>query len=191
MGRTVQQTSDGGYVLAGGTIIKEGRSKALLIKTDEHGIESWNRTFGDSAASHDVSEASVRQTLDAGFILVGSVSGKRSLYGGETHADAWLIKTDANGNEQWNTTFGGSIDEFAYTVQQTSDGGFIIAGRIRTYDAEAHWMGDDAWLVKVSAEQGEPAKAPRPGPKEKVSEFETVLAIAIFLMAYVAARKRT
>jgi len=63
-------------------------------------------------------------------------------------SDAWLIKTDADGNEQCNRTYGGKGDDYAYSVQQTSDGGYILAGK--TYS-----NGSDAWLIKTDASGNE------------------------------------
>ena len=127
---SVQQTSDGGYILAGG---------AWLIKTDVNGVEQWNKKFADTNQDRDYIY-SVQQTSDGGYILAGHnwISG----------ADAILIKTDVDGIEQWNKTFGGLNSDSSYSVQQTSDGGYILAGFTESYGAG----GQDAWLIKVSSD---------------------------------------
>ncbi len=61
-------------------------------------------------------------------------------------SDAWLIKTDANGSEQWNKTFGGYYWETAYSVQQTQDGGYIFRGHSLYFGSEG-----DAFLIKTDA----------------------------------------
>lgn len=138
---SVLQTSDGGYILAGVTYsYGAGLGDAWLIKTDASGAHLWNKTFGRNG--DDIAN-SIQQTSDSGLILAGHTTSY-----GTGLSDAWLIKTDANGNEQWNKTFGGTGDDYAYSVQQTSDGGYILAGK--TYS-----NGSDAWLIKTDASGNE------------------------------------
>ncbi len=144
---SVQQTSDGGYILAGYTSsYGVGGQDAWLIKTDSNGNKLWDRTFG---GSDDEYASSVQQTSDGGYILAGYTSSYG--VGGQ---DAWLIKTDSNGNKLWDRTFGGSDEDYASAVQQTSDGGYILAGATQNSDYMSHW---DAWLIKTDAEGNAPA----------------------------------
>lgn len=130
---SVQQTSDGGYILAGKTY-SYGSSGAWLIKTDKNGKEQWNKTLGGMWAS------TVQQTSDKEYVLAGATS----MPSGAPLA-FWLIKIDTNGNEQWNRTFGGGRGDWANAVQQTSDGGYIIAGR-RYIPG-----GAQAWIIKTDS----------------------------------------
>jgi hypothetical protein len=135
-GHSVQQTTDGGYIIAGRTDPYAGdRADAWLIKTDSTGIEEWNRTFGTDACEY---AASVQQTSDGGYI----VAGRTTSYGVGV-VDAWLIKTDSNGTEQWNRTFGGPYYDYGYSVQQTTDGGYIMVGSTNNRQ--------DIWLIKTDA----------------------------------------
>lgn len=125
---SVQQTADGGYILA-------GRS---LIKTDASGSEQWNRTFNGSGIFK-----SVQQTSDGGYIGAGAINRES----GDYHPDGWLIKTDENGDEQWNRTFWGGGFGVIESVQQTGDGGYVLAGTRGTRGGDI----GGAWLIKVNA----------------------------------------
>jgi len=137
---SVQQTSDNGFIIAGQTYsYGAGRSDVYLIKTDENGNQIWTKTFGGT--NYDCGY-SVQQTSDGGYIIAGYTYSY-----GTGDADVYLIKTDANGNRIWYNTFGRSYWEEAYSVQQTSDGGYIIAGYTHSYGAG----GGDVYLIKTDA----------------------------------------
>jgi regulation of enolase protein 1 (concanavalin A-like superfamily) len=141
-GLSVQQTSDGGFVIAGEiySYITDD-SDVYLIKTDPNGNLIWQKTFGGSSFDQGLS---VQQTTDGGFIITGQTS---SFDAGEN--DVYLIKTDPNGNLLWQKTFGGIYDDSGCSVQQTSDGGFVIAGHINY----AWWfISGDVYLVKLCSE---------------------------------------
>ena len=138
--RDFLQTTDGGFALVGVTSYSNSfDSDILLLKTDVSGIIQWNRTYGGRSA--DEAYALV-QTRDGGFALAGWTTS----YGAGT-SDMWLVKTDDNGMLQWNQTYGGTDDDGAYTLLQTTDEGFVLAGSTDSYGGDA----SDIWLVKTDA----------------------------------------
>jgi predicted secreted protein len=144
MGVSFQQTSDGGYVIAGYTSsYGAGGDDVWVIKTDSDGNEAWDKTFGGTSDDNGVS---VQQTSDGGYVIAGYTSS----YGAGA-GDVWLIKTDSNGNEAWDKTFGGASEDAAWSVQKTSDSGYVIAGYTSSYGAG----GDDVWLIKTDSNGNE------------------------------------
>jgi len=138
---SVQQTSDGGYFLAGSTYsFGSGLTDFWLVKTDAQGDSLRSRTFGGSDFEWCTS---VQQTSDSGYVLAGHT---RSF--GAGNYDLWLVKTDANGDSLWSRTFGGSSNDYCSSVQQTSDGGYVLAGYTYSFGAGDY----DFWLVKTDAQ---------------------------------------
>jgi hypothetical protein len=139
-GNSVQQTADGGYIIAAHTwSAGAGSSDVYLIKTNASGDTLWTRTYGGES---DDCGCSVQQTADGGYIVAAYT---RSLGAGQ--CDAYLIKTDANGDTSWTKTWGGTSDDFGYSVRQTADGGYIIAGRTDSFGAGR----GDVYLIKTDS----------------------------------------
>ena len=141
--RSVRQTIDGGYIIVGYTHTLADGTEVYVIKTDANGSEIWSNTFGgnDSDIAH-----SVQQTMDGGYVIVG-----HTLSFGAGGFDVYLIKTDADGNEVWSQTFGGSKWDFGYSVQQTADSGYVVVGSTQSFGAGS----SDVYLIKTNSNGNE------------------------------------
>ncbi|TPE43039.1 SBBP repeat-containing protein [Pontibacter mangrovi] len=168
----IQQTSDGGYILGGHTESSIGGDKSeasrgsfdyWVVKLDSTGKKEWDRTFG----GNDVDRLyALQQTSDGGYILGGysnsGISGDKTQ---DRHGDFednidccldyWIVKLDAKGNKQWDRTYGGDGGDVLQSLQQTSDGGYILGGDSNSGisgDKSESFIGSpDFWIVKIDS----------------------------------------
>ena len=139
--RKIEVLSDGGYILTGTTnSFGYGSNDIWLFKVDQDGLEEWQFTFG---GTDDDWGMSVEQTMDDGFIMVG-----HTLSYGAGYYDIYMVKTDAFGNEEWHQTFGGTEEDFGYSVLQSSDGGYVVLGFTVSFGSG----NKDVWLIKTDAQ---------------------------------------
>jgi hypothetical protein len=136
-GESVEQTSDGGYIIAAETY-GENRGDIWVIKTDGDGNKVWDRTFGGSGWDY---RPFVKQTNDNGYII----TARTYSFGVGNYSNIWVLKLDEAGKEQWNTTFGKEFSDYGSEIQQTTDGGYIIVGSVNLYELN-HW---DVGLIKI------------------------------------------
>jgi len=144
---SLQETNDGGFIL-GGTD-RSYNFDFWIIKTNQFGTLQWEKTFGGSSFE---SLNSLQQTNDGGFILGGSsASSDGDVSGNNGSSDFWIVKTDASGNLQWEKNFGGSSFESLNSLQQTSDGGFILGGSSSSSDGDVSGNNgsSDFWIIKT------------------------------------------
>jgi len=135
-----QQTSDGGYMMAGITnSYGSGGFDRYLMKTDASGNVSWCKTYGGTL---DDDLRSAQQTADGGYVLAGTTYSF-----GAGGSDAYVVKTDASGNLLWSKTYGSAGDDFASSVQETSGGGYIIAGQTTSFSSGAY----SVYLIRTDA----------------------------------------
>jgi hypothetical protein len=140
---SVQQTTDGGYIVLGSTYKEITFDDIWLIKTDGNGETTWEKTFtiiGDNMGR------SVQQTTDGGYIILGDVPDFPKV-------NALLIKTDSSGKEEWRKSYGGRHMDFAESIQQTSDGGYILTVQ---YTHPGFLWNTDLWLIKTDANGNAP-----------------------------------
>lgn len=130
-------TRDGGYAMAGYTNSSgAGLRDMYFVKTDASGNVQWTKTYGGSG--YDEAHAII-QTNDGGYALAGETDS----YGG--NVQCWLVKTDSSGNAQWNRTYGGASWDKAYSLVQTDEGGYALAGYTWSFGAGGY----DFWLIKT------------------------------------------
>jgi hypothetical protein len=162
--QSIKQTSDGGFILGGSSDSNISGDKTenclggtdyWMVKTDAMGTIQWQNTIGGSGYEYLFS---IEQTTDGGYILGGysssNISGDKSenSIGGN---DYWIVKTDSTGNVQWQNTIGGSSSDILYSINQTTDEGFILGGyslsNITGDKTENNLGGRDYWIVKTDS----------------------------------------
>jgi hypothetical protein len=157
---SVVQTHDCGFAFAGlsyshdGDVSEnKGMSDFWIVKLDYWGNIQWERSYGGSY--EDVAQ-SIEQTDDRGFIIAGysrSNDGDVSVHHGSVSTfDYWIVKLDSTGELEWEKTLGGSLNDQAYSITQTNDGGYIVAGRSQSTDGDiTSSRGEyDMWIVKLA-----------------------------------------
>jgi hypothetical protein len=139
LGKCVQQTTDGGYIITGETQEPAGN---FLIKTDGKGEIIWSKPYGG---------ISVQQTSDGGYITTGCISYNFRPWWG--YQDLLLVKTDSNGKMRWCQIYGEKYNDVGNFVMQTEDGGYIIAGT-KQHEINGYLAGSDFWIIKTSDKPG-------------------------------------
>ncbi len=138
-GFSIQQTSDGGYIIAGTVHSFRGyETDIYLVKTDALGESLWTKTYGENDSNEG---KSVQQTSDGGYIIAGSSKS----FGEGWEENVYLIKTNKSGRKLWTRSIGGTSPDGAYSIQQTSDQGYITAGWSESFGSG----GVDIYLIKI------------------------------------------
>ncbi|MGB3077293.1 MAG: MopE-related protein, partial [Chitinophagales bacterium] len=156
--KSIQQTTDGGFIVAGHTESTDGDvsgnhggSDYWVVKLDSYGDMDWQKCLGGS--SYDFAN-SIQQTTDNGFIVAGySVSNNGDVSVNHGFYDCWIVKLDSIGTIEWQKSLGGSDYDVTNSVQQTTDGGFIIAGATNSFDGDVsgNHGSIDYWIVKLGS----------------------------------------
>ena len=135
---SVIQTDDGGYAVAGFTVLEDtGDRDIWVIKLDKDGNKVWDKTLGGT--SEDWAN-SIIQNKNGNYVVAGWT---KSMGAGKT--DVWIVKLDKRGDLVWDKTFGGSENDEAHSVIQTDDGGYAVAGWTKSKGAG----NSDVWVLKL------------------------------------------
>jgi hypothetical protein len=138
-GHSLVETSDSGFAIAA---VVFGGADFWLVKTDSYGNMEWNKTYGGTG--YERAKALI-ETSDGGFAIAG-----HKQYSSSGKCDLLLVKTDANGNMEWNKTYGGAGVDYANSLIETSDGGYAMGGSF-SLDYEDPFGDRDFWLVKTDS----------------------------------------
>lgn len=153
---SIQQTTDDGYIVVGHTTSNDGdvsgcggQGDTWVVKLNATGTIQWQKCLGGTGED---GAGSVQQTIDGGYIVAGSTaSDDGDVSGDHGFTDIWVVKLDGSGNIQWQKCLGGSEDDTEASIQQTTDGGYIVAGRTGSNNGDVSgnhgWI--DAWVVKL------------------------------------------
>lgn len=153
----IKQTSDGGFILVGATnsidgdiTSSYGNSDVWVVKLDVLGNIQWQKTYGGSLNEEAFS---IIQTSDGGYIFAGytrSSDGDVTLMQGSS--DYWIVKLNPLGDIEWQKTYGGTFGEIAYSIVQTTDGGFAIAGFTSSINGDVIFNNgfNDVWVIKLN-----------------------------------------
>ena len=135
----IRQTADDGYI-AGGWIdfLGMGSKEFQLLKLDVAGAVEWQKVYTDTATILDV-----WQTDDGGYVALGNASTIAT-----ATTDVWILKVDSLGNVQWLKTYGAATYDYGFSMQQTSDAGYVVAGILRDGDSAGE---TDGWILKLDA----------------------------------------
>ena len=156
--RSIILNSDGSYTLAGRSRSNDGdvsgnhggASDIWVIKINNVGTLQWQKTFGGT--SSDI-VYSIIQTSDGGYAVAGTTqSNNGNVSGNHGLFDSWVIKISGTGTLQWQKTFGGTSYDSAYSIIQTSDGGYTIAGTTQSSDGDlsVNYGDVDIWVIKIN-----------------------------------------
>ena len=153
---TIQQTTDGGYIVAGSTYSNDGdvtdnhgEMDVWVVKLDNAGNLQWQKCLGGSGFD---TPRSIQQTSDSGYIVAGlSESNDGDVAGNHGDFDSWIVKLDNAGNLQWQKCLGGTSFDEVRSIQQSSDGGYILTGRTASTDGDVtgNQGNSDFWVVKL------------------------------------------
>ncbi len=160
---SILQTDDGGYITAGfcgaktaDVIENHGAKDIWVVKLNGLGILEWQKSYGGSGQDE---ARSIQQTKDGGFVITGlSSSNDYDASGNHGAADFWILKINSIGDLQWQKSYGGGNFDQAHSVQQTSDGGYIVAGETSSNNLNVTGNHDfntnytDCWIIKLNNE---------------------------------------
>jgi photosystem II stability/assembly factor-like uncharacterized protein len=165
--KSISQTNDNGFIIAGRTWSSDGDVHGKhgdpewgvdfwILRLNDSGDTLWTKCLGGSDGDH---ASSVSQTTDGGYIIAGyteSNDGDVSGLHGEDNYDYWVVRLNSEGDTLWTKCYGGSDDDYANSIIQTNDNGFIVAGYTKSNDGDVwgrkYEYYNDYWIVKLDSD---------------------------------------
>ncbi len=160
MAKSMERTTDGGYIIAGNTESPNdgdvsglrGQHDFWVLKISATGMLQWQKCIGGSRSEEAFG---IHQTFDGGYIAVGYTNSNDSdVAGNHGGDDMWVVKLDASGGIEWQKTMGGTLADAAYTIVQTPDSGYVVAGNGVSTDGDLAGVtchgGADIFLFKLT-----------------------------------------
>ena len=154
----ILQTTEGGYIVScntqsndGDVTGNHGNTDIWVVKLSVSGAIQWGKTLGGTES--DIAQ-SILKTRDGGYVVAGYTdSNDGDVTGNHGNTDFWVVKLSNAGIIQWQKTLGGTQEDYAYSIQQTIDGGYIVVGNTGSNDGDVtgNHGGSDMWIVKLSA----------------------------------------
>lgn len=172
--RSVQQTADGNFVVAG-SLAKNGIKNFWILKLDDMGNEIWIQSFG---GTNEDGAFAIEQSIDEGYIVAGdAVSTDGDVIGNHGAGDEWILKLDGNGAISWKKCYGGSSAEQAFAVKQASDGDYFVAGFSMSSDGDvsSNNGSHDYWITKIDEDGNLLWQAPLGGSSIDVATSLAIL----------------
>jgi len=144
LARCVRQTSDGGYIVGGYTAADAGIADAWIVKLRSDGSVEWEKTYGgEDWYSWDI-VSSLTPTSEGGYVVAGETDSF-----GAGNVDMWILKLSESGSVVWENAYGGIGLDRASDIQETVDGGFVVAGETKTFGVNDTF---DIWVLKLSSD---------------------------------------
>ncbi len=157
---SIEPTTDGGYIVGGyteglnnGDIMgfhgnNQSINDYLIFKLDATGAIQWQKCLG---GIYTETAAFIHQTADGGYIVAGSSNSVDCNIKSHNSLDYWIVKLDGNGETQWQKSYGGSKNEYAWGISLTNDGGYVVTGDTESNDGDVtgNHGARDFWIIKI------------------------------------------
>jgi hypothetical protein len=158
MGNSVSLTSDGGYIVSGQSESNNGNVTGnhgsldfWVLKLNSEGKIEWQKSFGGPSIDRAID---IHQSFDAGYIVIGqSYSNSGDVSGNHGYNDFWVVKLNKDGALEWQKSLGGSNEDYAASITQTHDGGYVMTGQTQSNNGDVFGNdgGADVWVVKLDS----------------------------------------